>query len=95
MRQLRMLVVTCILATAAGAPSAAQEGELASPKLRIEWAEFKPLYDAGKVVVVDVRGTDAFEAGHIPAAMSVPLDEVERRAAELKDLKKPIVLYCA
>jgi phage shock protein E len=45
--------------------------------------------------VVDVRGTDAFEAGHIPGALSVPLAEVERRAAELKDLKKPIVLYCA
>ncbi|MCA1562550.1 MAG: rhodanese-like domain-containing protein [Acidobacteria bacterium] len=95
MRQLRTLVVTCILATAAGAPFAAQEEDLSSAKLRVEWDEFKPLYDAGKVVVVDVRGADAFEAGHIPGALSVPLAEVERRADELKALKKPIVVYCA
>lgn len=95
MRQLRLLVVTCVLATALGAPFAAQEDELASLKLRIAWAEFKTAYDAGKVAVVDVRGTEAFEDGHIPGALSVPLAEVERRVAELKDLKKPIVLYCA
>ena len=95
MRELRVIIVACILATAFGVPFAAQEDELASPKLRIEWAEFKDAYDAGKVAVVDVRGTDAFEAGHIPGALSVPLAEVERRVAELKDLKKPIVLYCA
>ena len=95
MRQLKALVMTCMVATAVGAPFAAQEGDLASPKLRIEWAEFKDAYDAGRVAVVDVRGTDAFEAGHIPGALSVPLAEIEGRAAELKDLKKPIVLYCA
>lgn len=94
MRQLKALVVTCIVATAV-ASFAAQEGDLASPKLRIEWAEFKDAYDAGRVAVVDVRGTDDFEAGHIPGALSVPLAEIEGRAAELKDLRKPIVLYCA
>lgn len=63
--------------------------------VRIDWAKFKKAYDDGSVVVVDVRGTDAFEAGHIPRAISVPLDEVEVRVAELKSLGKPIVLYCA
>ena len=57
MRRLRVLVVTCVLLTALGAPFAAQEDELASPKLRIAWAEFKTSYDAGTVAVVDVRGT--------------------------------------
>jgi rhodanese-related sulfurtransferase len=72
-----------------------QEVDVSSPKLRIGWEEFKKLYDAKKVVVVDVRDKGAFEAGHIPDSRSVPLDEVERRAAELKKLKKPIVTYCA
>jgi rhodanese-related sulfurtransferase len=63
--------------------------------LRIDWAKFKKAYDENSVVVVDVRSADAFEAGHIPRAVSVPLDEVERRAAELQKLGKPIVLYCA
>lgn len=73
----------------------ASQDDLASPRLRIEWAEFKKLYDAGKIVVVDVRGPDAFEAGHIPGARSIPLDEVESRTTELKALGKPIVFYCA
>ena len=74
---------------------AAVEAQDSSADLRIDWAKFKKAYDAGSVVVVDVRGTDAFEAGHIPRAISVPLDEVEVRVAELRKLGKPIVLYCA
>jgi rhodanese-related sulfurtransferase len=81
----------------AGAPAASiQDGKaLEDPRLRISWTEFKPLYDKGAVEVVDVRGQDAFELGHIPGARSIPLDEVERRAGELKKLNKPVVLYCA
>jgi rhodanese-related sulfurtransferase len=70
----------------------AQEG---ATDLRIDWATFKKAYDAGSVIVVDVRSADAFEAGHIPRARSLPLDEVEQRAGELKTLGQPIVLYCA
>jgi rhodanese-related sulfurtransferase len=69
--------------------------DLSSPKLRVEWAEFKKLYDAQAAVVVDVRGSEAYEAGHIPGAMNVPLEDVERRSGELKKLSKPILLYCA
>jgi rhodanese-related sulfurtransferase len=53
------------------------------------------LHDAGKVVVVDVRAAEAYEAAHIPGARSVPLDQVESRAEELKKLGLPLVLYCA
>ena len=72
-----------------------QDDELASPKLRIEWTEFKTLYDSKRAVVIDVRGAPSFEAGHIPGARSVPLYQIEQRAAELKKLGRPIVLYCA
>ena len=72
-----------------------QEEDINSSKLRIGWDEFKKLYDEKKVVVVDVRDGDSFEAGHIPDARSVPLDQVEKRAADLKKLKKPVVTYCA
>jgi 3-mercaptopyruvate sulfurtransferase SseA len=83
------------VALAGGLPVSGAQDDLASARLRIEWGEFKKLYDAGKVVVVDVRGPDAFEAGHIPGARSVPLDQVESRADELKKLGKPLVFYCA
>ena len=47
----------------------------------------------GEVVVLDVRPTVEYTAGHIPGAVSVPLDELE---AQLKDLPDDveIVAYC-
>jgi 3-mercaptopyruvate sulfurtransferase SseA len=94
----RMLPVIAVALLALGALTAsvrAQEDPLASPKLRIEWADFKKQYDAKKIVVIDVRDIGSYEAGHIPGALTVPLDQVEARLGELKKLKKPIVLYCA
>src|SRR5919197_253744 len=35
------------------------------------------------VVVVDVRPSDEFEAGHIEGARSIPIDELEERVGEL------------
>jgi rhodanese-related sulfurtransferase len=85
-----------MLAAVLGAPAAAAaQDELLSPKLRIEWAEFKKLHDGGTVIVVDVRDREAFEASRIPGSINVPLDEVEKRVAELKKHGKPIVFYCA
>jgi rhodanese-related sulfurtransferase len=47
----------------------------------------------GDVVVLDVREASEYEAGHIPGARSVPLDELE---SALKSLPKSreIVAYC-
>jgi rhodanese-related sulfurtransferase len=92
-RRLFVLVATmCALSCSVGL---GQEEDVNSPKLRIGWDEFKKLYDEKRVVVVDVRDEGSFEAGHIPGSRSVPLEEVEKRAADLKKLKKPIVTYCA
>jgi rhodanese-related sulfurtransferase len=90
-----LLTAALAIALASGTGLAVQEPDLASPQLRVEWAEFKKLYDAKKIEVVDVRAAEAFEAGHIPGARSVPLETVEKRGAELKKLGRPIVLYCA
>ena len=89
----RMMLATMFVAAAAVGMAA--QDDLASPKLRIAWDEFRKLYDAKQAVVVDVRDAASFEAGHIPGSRSVPLEQVDARAAELKGLKKPIVLYCA
>jgi len=46
-------------------------------------------------MVIDVRERDAYEKGHIPNAVSVPLDELRRRAAEFAAVKdKEFVIYC-
>jgi len=72
-----------------------QDEDTSSPSLRIDWNEFKKLYDARAIEIIDVRGDVFFESGHIPGARSIPLDQVEKRATELGRSKKPIVLYCA
>jgi rhodanese-related sulfurtransferase len=45
------------------------------------------------VVVLDVRPSEEFDAGHIAGAVSVPLAELRRRLADLPATKK-IVAYC-
>jgi rhodanese-related sulfurtransferase len=47
----------------------------------------------GDVVLVDVRPTEEFEAGHITGARSIPLDELEDRLAELPS-DREVVAYC-
>jgi len=48
---------------------------------------------AGGVVVVDVRPRLEFEAGHLPGAISIPLEELSQRISEL-DPDTAVVAYC-
>lgn len=48
---------------------------------------------AGDMVVLDVRPEAEYEAGHIPGARSIPVDELADRLAELPD-DVQIVAYC-
>ena len=93
MQQLTLLIA--IVFATFGPHAAAQDDELASPKLRVDWATFKPKYDAKHIVVVDVRDTTSYETGHIPGARSIPLPDIEREINNLKKITKPIVVYCA
>src|SRR5215208_7202671 len=47
----------------------------------------------GDVLLVDVRPAEEFAAGHIEGARSIPLDELERRLAELPP-DREVVAYC-
>jgi rhodanese-related sulfurtransferase/DNA-binding MarR family transcriptional regulator len=47
----------------------------------------------GDVVVIDVRPTEEFEAGHIDGARSVPIGQLDGRLAELPAALE-IVAYC-
>ncbi|WP_334172652.1 ArsR/SmtB family transcription factor [Sinomonas sp.] len=47
----------------------------------------------GRVTVIDVRPADEYRAGHLPGALSVPLEELERRIPELP-ADGEIVAYC-
>jgi rhodanese-related sulfurtransferase len=48
---------------------------------------------AGEVIVVDVRPRLEFEAGHLPGAISIPLDELSQRISELNP-DTAVVAYC-
>ena len=45
------------------------------------------------VIVLDVRPTEEYAAGHIPGARSIPLDQLEARLGELPK-RAEIVAYC-
>jgi len=47
----------------------------------------------GDAVLIDVRPQEEFASGHIDGARSIPLDELERRLAELP-ADREIVAYC-
>jgi rhodanese-related sulfurtransferase/DNA-binding transcriptional ArsR family regulator len=48
---------------------------------------------AGLVTVIDVRPTEEYQAGHVPGAINVPLDELETRLREF-DQDKEVIAYC-
>jgi rhodanese-related sulfurtransferase/DNA-binding HxlR family transcriptional regulator len=47
----------------------------------------------GDAVLVDVRPAAEYEAGHIDGARSIPIDELERRLAELP-ADREVIAYC-
>ncbi len=46
-------------------------------------------------LLVDVRTPGEYNAGHLPNAKLIPVDEVEKRLSEFgSDKSRPIVVYC-
>ncbi|MFC7450846.1 ArsR/SmtB family transcription factor [Rhodococcus daqingensis] len=48
---------------------------------------------SGDITVLDVRPREEYDAGHIPGAVSIPLDELAHRLADLP-ADQEIVAYC-
>lgn len=59
----------------------------------IDRAELSERSAQGTVVVLDVRPREEYEAGHIPGALSIPIDELAKRIDELP-ADTEIVAYC-
>ncbi len=59
----------------------------------LERAELVDRATRGEVVILDVRPRDEFAAGHIPGALSVPLDELDMALARLPK-RAQVVAYC-
>jgi rhodanese-related sulfurtransferase/predicted transcriptional regulator len=55
--------------------------------------ELAELLRADEVVLLDVRPADEYAAGHLPGALSIPVEELESRLGELPPGKE-VVAYC-
>ena len=55
--------------------------------------ELRARVAAGDVVVLDVRPVEEYQAGHIPGAVSIPVEELADRINELPEGTE-IVVYC-
>ena len=45
--------------------------------------------------IVDVRSTLEYRSGSAEGSINIPLQEIQQRLAEIKQLKTPLVLCCA
>ena len=74
-------------------PPGVPDSGSAVPRISLE--QLKEKLDAGAdVVVVDVRGKEDFDEGHIPGAISIPWEELEARYTELPHGEE-IITYCS
>ena len=55
--------------------------------------ELQRLAQSGKVFLIDVRPAVEYEQGHLPGAVSVPVEQLPERLGELPR-DRPIVAYC-
>lgn len=83
-------------APTSAAPTAAQSGftEETYPEIeRISLEDAKAALDKGQAVFLDVRGSAAWAAEHVPGALVIPVTEIETRWREL-DPNDWIITYC-
>jgi rhodanese-related sulfurtransferase len=66
--------------------------KLAAEKQKMEVIK-KVQEGRGDFVLLDARDRKSFEKGHIPGALSMPLDELDQRIGEL-DRGREYVTYC-
>ena len=61
----------------------------------IDPTEAFALIESKDTLILDVREKEAFEKGHLPGAISVPIGELDKRLDEFSDQKaEEVVVYC-
>jgi rhodanese-related sulfurtransferase len=85
--------------TGIGETNSARPG---SPKLRDKLDGLEPvtrkqlvkLIRVGAVTVLDVRPSDEFDLGHLPAAVNIPLRALKARLAEINPDREIVAYFC-
>jgi hypothetical protein len=79
--------------TSASQPNRIPLTEAEVPRVPLDIA--KAAIDTGEAIVVDVRSAEAYQASHIPGAISIPLQDIEANPTGLKlDKDQWIITYC-
>lgn len=86
MKKIFALLVTAFVATAAYAGNTFPE---------ISVTDVNSLVGAKTAVIIDVNGTDSYNAGHIPGALNYDTIKDKLAANLPKDKNATIVAYCA
>jgi 3-mercaptopyruvate sulfurtransferase SseA len=87
------LAVPVTIEPTATVPSGLPQTDAEVPRVSVEDAA--AAIKSGEAVVLDVRSSQAYQASHIPGALSIPLAEIESNPAGLNlDKAKWIITYC-
>ena len=60
---------------------------------RVSLADAKAAFDLGTAVFIDARDEFSFSQGHIPEAISIPVNEIEEKSRQLNS-SDWYILYC-
>jgi rhodanese-related sulfurtransferase len=89
----RLWIVTTFVLSAALLYTS--QGVRTVPIREISTAEARELFDTYRPVVLDVREKVAFDKGHIPGAVAVPVWELGQKADALGLTRAgPVLVYC-
>jgi phage shock protein E len=48
-----------------------------------------------KTTIIDVRTPEEFAGGHVLGSINIPLNEIQMRESEIRQMEQPIILCCA
>ena len=82
-----------VATTAAAAPQIASEMP-ADGVRRITPTDARAAFEKGQAIIIDVRSTETYKAGHVKGALSIPVNELVARLQELPR-DKMIITYCS
>jgi 3-mercaptopyruvate sulfurtransferase SseA len=94
-----LLISACTPSAPTQPPSAPTPPVFGEPQIpetevpRVKLEDAKAAFDGGTAVFVDVRSPESYKSSHVPGALSIPVYEMEARAAEL-DPQQWIITYC-
>ena len=77
-------------------PESISPEEIVQPESISPEEAYKRLESEEDIILLDVRSQGEYEEQHIPGSISIPVNELEKRAeAELTDKNADIIVYCA